>query len=319
MVTDITASSIQTIYSYFGIDSAAIANLPTTALAGSVSSSGAVYVGKALVADNAMTVERADITGSKQISIGGTTFYTDPMALALTSGSAQAYVVISGGQFSFAITARDGNPVSATPVTAATAKAAAAVDPLAPAPSASCNTLQVENTSNGSPQVSGLLSYNAKHGASLSGVTYDWGDGYTSAAGTAVNVKHTYAKNGTYTVRAVLIFTAPKIIPNAVCRATVKVTGVNEPAASAQKATTNTTGSSATTGTTGSEESSNANNGSSSTATGGSSQTPASEGTDSSSSTPLANTGPGNVVGLFVVAALVGMAVCRRLIVRRLS
>jgi len=72
-----TAKSIHDIYGYFGISSAAIQSIGSTAVAGHVTKSGAVYVDGtgAAVATGAMTAGRQNMTGSTAVNFNGTTFY----------------------------------------------------------------------------------------------------------------------------------------------------------------------------------------------------------------------------------------------------
>jgi hypothetical protein len=115
-----TATSIHNIYSYFGISSAAINGMNSPSVnveAGSVTSSGDVYgSNNQLVATNALTGGREYRAGSKQVSSGGTSFYTRPPRVSFVSSQLSAFVVMKNGQFVFAILASCGNPVIATPV-----------------------------------------------------------------------------------------------------------------------------------------------------------------------------------------------------------
>lgn len=112
-VTD-SAASIHDIYSYFGISSSDIQSLGSTAVAGTVNINGNVYVGSHLVATNAMTAGRQDMSGSHKVT-SGTTFYTRPPSVSFQNNSLTAYVVMQNGQFKFAILSSCGNPVKATP------------------------------------------------------------------------------------------------------------------------------------------------------------------------------------------------------------
>jgi uncharacterized repeat protein (TIGR01451 family) len=111
-----SAASIQAIYSFFGISSAAVRGMPTTAVAGSVTRDGQVFVGNQVVATGALTAGRQNMAGSTAVSSGGTTFFTRPPSVSFASSPLSAYVVMNGGRFQFAILSSCGNPIKATPV-----------------------------------------------------------------------------------------------------------------------------------------------------------------------------------------------------------
>lgn len=112
-----SAASIDHIYNYFHISSSDINNLSNTAVAGSVTKAGNVYVGNRLVATNAMTAGREYISGgSTRVNNAGTVFYARRPSVSFTSDRLTAYVVMKGGQFDFAILSSCGNPVTASPV-----------------------------------------------------------------------------------------------------------------------------------------------------------------------------------------------------------
>lgn len=110
-----SAASIQHIYSAFGISSSDINSIGTTAVAGSVTKSGDVYVGSTLVATNAWSAGREDIAGSTKYTVDGTTFYERIPKYSFLSNSISAYVVMQNGQFKFALLSACGNPIKATP------------------------------------------------------------------------------------------------------------------------------------------------------------------------------------------------------------
>jgi uncharacterized repeat protein (TIGR01451 family) len=112
-----TAKSIHDIYGSFGISSTAIQGIGSTAVAGTVSKSGAVYINgtAAAVATNAMTAGRQNMAGSTAMSFNGTTFYKRAPSVSFQSNSLAAFVVMKNGTFQYAILAACGNPVTATP------------------------------------------------------------------------------------------------------------------------------------------------------------------------------------------------------------
>ena len=109
-----SAASIQHIYDWFHISNSEVQSLNTTAVAGSVTKSGDVYVGNQLVATNALTAGRQNISGSNKRTDGGTIFYSRPPRVSFLNNSLTAYVVMQNGQFKFAILSSCGNPVEAT-------------------------------------------------------------------------------------------------------------------------------------------------------------------------------------------------------------
>lgn len=110
-------AGVATIYSYFGITPKDIASIGTTAVSGLVYKDGTVTVSGKTVANDAITAGRENITPSTKVTVGGVTFYKRPPSVSFVSNSIAAYVVMnSSKQFSFAILASCGNPVTGTPV-----------------------------------------------------------------------------------------------------------------------------------------------------------------------------------------------------------
>lgn len=109
--------SVRDIYNYFGITTDEIHALGTTAVAGSVTKSGDVYVGNHLVATGAITAGRQFIPGSTQVKYGATTFYKRAPSVSFENNSLTAYVVMQNGHFMYAILSACANSVVAHPVT----------------------------------------------------------------------------------------------------------------------------------------------------------------------------------------------------------
>jgi hypothetical protein len=97
-----------------------------------------------LVATNAMTAGRQNISGSTKMANGGTVYFMRPPSVSFKSSSLPAYVVMNNGRFSYAIIASCGNPVKATPVTPVTkrVKAATTVRPTTQPPAATQSQTQ---------------------------------------------------------------------------------------------------------------------------------------------------------------------------------
>jgi hypothetical protein len=141
--------SIADIYSYFGISSADVANMDQTAVAGTVTNTGLVRVDGKTVATDAVTAGRQNISGSTQVTRGGTTFFVRPTNVSFVSASLSAFVVMQDGKFSFAILASCGNPVKATPLKPVAKPAAAPTvkpTPTAPTPKAQPSMVNVVNS-----------------------------------------------------------------------------------------------------------------------------------------------------------------------------
>ncbi|MCL4357471.1 hypothetical protein M1512_01065 [Patescibacteria group bacterium] len=111
-----SAASIQNIYSYFGITASSINSLNQTAVAGSVTSSGNVIVNGQTVATGAITGGRDFIAGSTQANVNGTVFYVRPTSVSFLQSSLDAFVVMQGNRFEYAILSSCGNAVEATPL-----------------------------------------------------------------------------------------------------------------------------------------------------------------------------------------------------------
>jgi cell division septation protein DedD len=125
-----TSANIQHIYAYFNIDSADINAMTSDAVSGYVTKSGDVYAGTKLVADNAITAGRENISGSNKIDSGANTFYVRPPSVSFEDNSLEALVVMKDNVFQFAILNSCGNPVKATALT----KPPVTITPLKPTP-----------------------------------------------------------------------------------------------------------------------------------------------------------------------------------------
>jgi len=114
-----SAKSIQNIYgsNYFHISSSDIQNLSKNAKIGSVTKSGDVLLNGKVIAKNAVTAGRSNITGSTKRTSNGTVFYSRPPQVSFKDNSLSAYIVLVNGQFKYAILLSCGNPVIGTPIT----------------------------------------------------------------------------------------------------------------------------------------------------------------------------------------------------------
>ena len=112
-----SASSIQNIYNYYGITSSDINEMTTTAVAGVVTNTGEVLVNNQEVAYNAITAGRDNMAGSTTITYNGTTFYQRTPSVSFVSSSLDAFVVMNGNSFLYAVLSSCGNPIVATAIT----------------------------------------------------------------------------------------------------------------------------------------------------------------------------------------------------------
>ena len=128
-------SGAAAIYAYFGISRADVMAMNSSAVAGSVTKSGDVLVGGKVVATNAMTAGRQNMSGSTKVTSNGVTFYKRAPSASFQSSSLPAFVVMHSGAFAYAIIASCGNPVTAKAVAAPAPKPTPAPTKPTPTPS----------------------------------------------------------------------------------------------------------------------------------------------------------------------------------------
>lgn len=107
---------VRAVYNSFGISSADINNLSGTVVSGTVTKQNEVFVNGKMVARNAITGGRKNISGSTKVNVNGAVFYRRPPSVSFVSNSLPAFVVMQNGRFQFAIIASCGNAVIAVPV-----------------------------------------------------------------------------------------------------------------------------------------------------------------------------------------------------------
>lgn len=197
-----SAKTIQEIYDQFGITSSDISSINTTAVAGSVTKYGDVYVDNQLVATNALTAGRGNEAGSTPVHLkDGFTFYERKPIVSFKKDSLTAYVVMQNGQFKFAMLSACGNPIKATPK--APQKGALACTQLLTTPA----TLE----SNGDQVVAFTATAKATN-ANISKYVFNLGSGHgtqtvNTSATAASSAKQTYAP-GTYNISVTVSGTA---------------------------------------------------------------------------------------------------------------
>ena len=114
------SGSVRDIYEYFGIGPNEVRSMDSNGVkvvAGKVTKSGDVLDNNGkVIATNALTAGRENISGSTHVTNRGTSFYTRPPSVSFLSNSLDAFVVLKdNGEFKYAILAACGNPVKATP------------------------------------------------------------------------------------------------------------------------------------------------------------------------------------------------------------
>lgn len=216
------------IYSAFGLAPNEIDRLAKTAKMGVAYRDGTVKVDGKVVATNGTSLGREKKSYSKTVTIGGKTYYQDRDQDAFLS-DIPALVMMNGDQFEFAALTACGNPVKGTP----TGKA----------PEYSCNMLNV--TQKNRTTFNYTTDVTALHGATVTKLVYDFGDGKTQTVTSASqSVSHEYAKEGTFTTK-VTVYVAvngeTKTVTSVHCAKPVEVKPVPETPKYACSALTPTT------------------------------------------------------------------------------
>jgi hypothetical protein len=161
-------------------------------------------------------------------------------------------------------------------------------------PTGQCTGLIVEISQANAMMVTAAVSFQALGGAQLQSIIYNFGDNTTATAPSGqTTMSHTYAQSGTYMVSATLNFTGSQTVAPSTCQAPISITA---PPPTPTPAPAPVTPSSSVTTT----------------------STPA-PAAAAPVSTQLANTGPGDMVGIFIVSTLVGTIGYRIFLGRSLS
>jgi len=171
---------LKKVYDAFGISRSEMSGMEN----GIVWQDGRVTVDGKTVATGATTAGRnyggTPISGTKNVGKYSTSKFVDE--------GQTAFVKMVDGKFAFAIVKACGNPVNATPKT----------PPKPVTPSYECNSLTQKKISRSEYQFTAKGS--ADNGAKVTGYRFTFGDGTTQTTSSST-IKHTYAKEGSYTVK----------------------------------------------------------------------------------------------------------------------
>lgn len=170
------------VFANYGIARSDMAGTTSQVKLGKVYRDGRVEVDGQIVATNAMSVGRQNISGSQAVSIAGKTYYQRPASVSFRS-DIDAFVLMRNGQFYAAVLSSCANPVVATPVAQ---------------PKYTCDALNVTKISRN--EYSFAADATASGGAAITGYTFDFGDGQTAFSANRT-VSHTYQKAGSYSVK----------------------------------------------------------------------------------------------------------------------
>jgi hypothetical protein len=120
--------SVKAIFNGMGIYNKQIASMDNNTVNGMVTRDNQVMVNGNVVANDALTVGRQDISNgngrSSPRTNNGTTFYVRHPNVSFAQDSLPAFVVMKNGQFDFAVIAACGNPVIANSTSKTTAQQA---------------------------------------------------------------------------------------------------------------------------------------------------------------------------------------------------
>lgn len=184
---------VKAVYNYFGITDGMINGTTATIKNGEVHRNGDVIVGGKVIATDAITAGRHNLTGSTKFTAGGSTFYQRPSTVSFVSRDIfEAYVFVdANGNFLAAVLKPCGNPVKATPK-------------VVKKPSAVCTAVTLQKISRTEFKFKGTAS--TKDGATISAYTFkitgpiNKTETVTSSSTLATTDTVTLDKAGTYTV-----------------------------------------------------------------------------------------------------------------------
>jgi len=177
-------SELSKVYGHYGLSESDILNAGSKAQMGRVYKDGRVTVGSKVVATNAYSIGRHNMSGSSKISIGGKTYYERKTSTSFAADYIVAFVFLdANGDFRAAILTSCGNPVRATK------------------PVYTCDSLTKTAVAGYRNRYQLNAKATAKNGAKIVSYTFDMGDGTKKTAttsNTSANYTHQYTKPGTY-------------------------------------------------------------------------------------------------------------------------
>lgn len=204
---------LDNIYHAYGLTDADMENAGTHAVMGAVHKDGRVTVGSETVATNLLTIGRQNMAGSHVKHIGNGTYYERSPSVSFRSESISAFVFLdANGEFRAAVMTACGNPVHATPK---------------PKPVYTCDGLGAVDITRTEYRFTANAS--AKNGATITGYTFDFGDGTTKTQISNV-ISHDFVKEGTYTIKVaanVKVGSTTKTVTGPKCQ--VKITVAPQP------------------------------------------------------------------------------------------
>ena len=154
---------------------------------------GTVRVNGRIVADNAKSIGREAIAGSRPISIGGKTYYETANGDAFVTDGLPTMVALDAqGNFKYAVINGCGNPIYARSTTPPP-------PPPAPEPKYTCDNVSVQNISSTKKRFT--VTASASNGAQITGYTFNFGDNTSKESSTA-SIDHEFTAANTYTVVA---------------------------------------------------------------------------------------------------------------------
>lgn len=111
-------AGVAAIYGFYGISADDIKNIGSTAVAGTAYKDGTIKLNSTgkIVATGAKSTGRQPISGSVKVNYGGVTFYETTNQKAFRANALAVYVVMTNGEFDFAIVPNCGNPMKAVAV-----------------------------------------------------------------------------------------------------------------------------------------------------------------------------------------------------------
>jgi hypothetical protein len=111
--------------------------------------------------------------------------------------------------------------------TVTSANCGTTVKPVCPLPEGQCTDVKLVQNAGNPREVTATATYTTVNGATLTGVSFNWGDSTVTPASAQTAATHTYQADGNYTVVATLTFSSPSAtVASANCQAPITITTV---------------------------------------------------------------------------------------------